>query len=141
MPVIVGDGTYNTHADHTREQRRGGTMTVDEYINAHEGRSRELLMQMRSILRQAAPQATERISYGMPTLYLHGNLVHFAAQKAHLGFYPSPSGITAFPEELLPYKTSKGAVQFPYDQPLPVQTIERIVRFRVEENLRKADKV
>ncbi len=82
-----------------------------------------------------APQAVEKISYQMPTFYLHGNLVHFAAQKHHIGFYPAPSGIAHFAKELSAYKTSKGAAQFPLDRPIPYDLIRQITVFRVQENL------
>ena len=75
----------------------------------------------------------------MPTFYLNGNLVHFAAYQKHIGFYPAPSAIVAFQDALRGYKTSKGAVQFPIDKPLPLDLITRIVAFRIEENLRSAD--
>jgi uncharacterized protein YdhG (YjbR/CyaY superfamily) len=91
------------------------------------------------VIHAAAPEATEKISYQMPTFFLHGNLVHFAAFKHHIGFYPVPSGIEAFAAELAPYKRSKGAVQFPLDQPLPHDLITRIVDFRVAENRQKAE--
>ena len=89
------------------------------------------------MIHQAAPEATEKISYQMPTFYLRGNLVHFAAFKHHIGFYPVPSGIAAFEEELAPYKRSKGAVQFPLDQAMPHELISKIVKFRAAENLKK----
>ena len=89
---------------------------------------------MRSTVQKAAPHATEKISYGMPTFYYNGNLVHFAAFKNHIGFFPTPSAIEAFEKELKSYKTSKGTVQFPLADPLPLQLIERIVKFRVKEN-------
>ena len=92
---------------------------------------------MRAAIASAAPDAAEKISYQMPTFVLEGNLVHFAAFKNHIGFYPTPSGITEFSEKLKPYKCSKGAIQFPLDMPLPIELIEQIVKFRVEENLRK----
>ncbi len=91
------------------------------------------------MIQEAAPEATETINYQMPTFVLHGNLVHFAAQKKHIGFYPTPSGIEAFQAELAGYKSSKGAVQFPLDQPLPLELIGRIVTFRVAENVRLAE--
>jgi len=93
---------------------------------------------LRTSIRSAAPDATEKMSYQMPTFYLNGNLVHFAAYRKHIGFYPTPSAIFAFRDELKPYKTSKGAVQFPIDKPLPLDLISRIVSFRVEENVRSA---
>ncbi len=91
---------------------------------------------LRAAIKSAAPQATEKMSYQMPTFHLNGNLVHFAAYKKHIGFYPAPSGITAYQEELKIYKTSKGAVQFPIDKPLPLDLIKKIVKFRVAENSR-----
>jgi len=93
---------------------------------------------MRSIIRKAAPKATEAIKYGMPTFVFHGNLVHFAACKNHVGFYPAPSGILAFQKELVGYSCSKGAIQLPLDRPLPVKLITGIVKFRVAENQEKA---
>lgn len=111
---------------------------VDAYISACPQAHRQILEQIREIIKTAAPEAKEIISYQMPTFYLKGNLVHFAAAKHHLGFYPSPSGISAFKEALAPYKTSKGAIQFPYNEPLPEALISDIVRFRVQENLSHA---
>ncbi|MBP1918026.1 iron chaperone [Youngiibacter multivorans] len=110
--------------------------TIDEYIAMAEEEDREALMEFRRVIHEAAPEATEKISYQMPTFYLHGNLVHFAAFKGHYGFYPAPTGIEAFKEDLSKYKGSKGAIQFPKDKPLPIELIERIVKFRVEENVK-----
>lgn len=110
--------------------------TIDEYIAKAEKEDREALMEFRRVIHEAAPDATEKISYQMPTFYLHGNLVHFAAFKGHYGFYPAPTGIEAFKEDLSKYKGSKGAIQFPKDKPLPIELIERIVKFRVDENLK-----
>ncbi|WP_088549143.1 iron chaperone [Paenibacillus aquistagni] len=112
--------------------------TIDAYISASSPEIQETLRALRTVIREAAPEAREKISYQMPTFELDGNLVHFAAFKKHIGFYPAPSGITAFQEELKGYKQSKGAVQFPNDQPLPYDTIRRIVQYRVEENREKA---
>ena len=92
---------------------------------------------MRQTIREAAPEAIETISYQMPTFKLNGNLVHFAAFKNHIGFYPTPSGIEQFKKELSPYKGSKGAVQFPLDKPAPFDLVKKIVIFRVKENLRE----
>lgn len=110
--------------------------TIDEYIAMAEEEDREALMEFRRVIHEAAPDATEKISYQMPTFYLYGNLVHFAAFKGHYGFYPAPTGIEAFKEDLSKYKGSKGAIQFPKDKPLPIELIERIVKFRVEENVK-----
>ena len=92
-----------------------------------------------SIDEAAAPEAEERISYQMPTFTLHGNLVHFAAFKNHIGFYPAPSGTETFRQELAPYQGSKGAIRFPITQPLPLELITKIVQFRVSENLSRAE--
>ncbi len=110
---------------------------IDEYISAAPPEVQQKLIEMRNVIRAAAPDAGEKISYGMPTFTLAGrNLVHFAAFKNHIGFYPVPSGIEAFLEELSKYKQGKGSVQFPLDQPLPLDLVTRIVRFRVAENLK-----
>lgn len=110
---------------------------IDEYIAKFPIEVQEKLQKIRKIVRDAAPEATEKISYQMPTFYLYGNLVHFAAYKKHIGFYPTPSGITSFDEELAPYKRAKGSVIFPLDKPIPYDLIDKIVRFRVDENLQK----
>lgn len=117
-----------------------GFENIDSYIETFPEDVQKKLKQMRSTVQAAAPQATEKISYQMPTFYLNGNLVHFAAFKNHIGFYPIPSGLVEFKEDLAGYKTSKGGVQFPLDKDLPLDLIGRIVKFRVEENLRKAKK-
>lgn len=114
--------------------------TIDEYISAFPSEIQALLEKMRLTIRKAAPHASEKICYRMPTFYLNGNLVHFAAFKHHIGFYPAPSGIDAFQDELGKYKTSKGAIQFPLDEPLPLKLVEAIVRFRVQENTNKISK-
>ena len=109
--------------------------TIDQYIDNFSPAIQALLRQMRDVITKAAPTAGEAIKYGMPTFTLHGNLVHFAAFKNHIGFYPGPSGIHAFTKEISKYKNSKGAVQFPLDEPFPVQLITKIVKFRVKESL------
>ncbi|WP_153976975.1 iron chaperone [Paenibacillus xylanilyticus] len=111
---------------------------VDEYISRFAPDVQVRLQALRQIIREAAPNAEEKISYQMPTYALHGNLVHFAAYKNHIGFYPAPSGIEAFRDELSAYKGAKGSVQFPLNQPLPEELIRRIVEFRVKENVEKA---
>jgi len=112
--------------------------TIDEYIAACPEFVQPILQKLRMTIHKAAPQAEEAIKYAIPTFVLHGNLVHFAAFKNHIGFYPAPSGIKAFKKELAAYKTSKGAIQFPIDKPLPLALISKIVKFRVKENLAKA---
>jgi uncharacterized protein YdhG (YjbR/CyaY superfamily) len=111
--------------------------TIDEYISVFPNNVQTILQTLRTVIKEAAPDATEKISYAMPTFYLNGNLVHFAAYKNHIGFYPTPSGIENFKEELSQYKNSKGAIQFPIDQPLPAELISKIVKFRVKENMSK----
>jgi len=111
---------------------------IDEYIARYPQEIQDILQQIRMTIWEAAPEAEEAISYQMPTFRLHGNLVHFAVFKNHIGFYPIPSGIEQFKEELSAYKVGKGSVQFPLDQPIPYDLIRRITLFRVEENQRKA---
>lgn len=114
----------------------GGSRLVDAYIAAFPGPVRERLEAMRDAIRAEAPEATERISYGMPTFYLRGNLVHYAAFKAHIGFYPTPSGTAEFQARLANYRHNKGSIQFPLDEDLPLSLVREIVRFRVAENRR-----
>lgn len=111
---------------------------IDAYIATFPNHIQERLTALRAAIRAAAPQAEETIRYQMPTFRLKGNLVHFAAHKNHIGFYPTPSGIAAFHDELSAYQGAKGSVQFPLDQPLPLDLVQRIVRFRVEEDLAAA---
>lgn len=111
---------------------------IDAYIAAFPEDIQQRLEAIRSVIRGLAPEAEEAISYGMPTFKLHGNLVHFAAFKHHIGFYPTPSGIQSFQEALSGYKGAKGSVQFPYTQPLPLDLIADIVKFRIEADLAKA---
>ena len=108
---------------------------IDRYIASFPEPVATYLSRLRQIIREEAPEAIQIVSYGMPTFFLRKNLVHFAAAKHHIGFYPSPSGVEAFKEELSAFKTSKGAIQLPLDAPLPELLIRKIVRFRVEENL------
>lgn len=119
------------------EKDRPAYRSVDDYIQSFPKQVQTKLKQLRQLIKQTAPDAREKISYRMPTFYLNGNLVHFAAYVRHIGFYPTPSGITNFQSELSPYKTSKGAVQFPIEDPLPVELIKKIVKFRVQENMKK----
>lgn len=112
--------------------------TIDEYIAGFPLEVQVVLEQIRATIRAAAPDATEAIKYGMPTFVQHGNLVHFAAFKNHIGFYPVPSGIAAFKAELSVYDQSKGTIRFPFGTPVPLALIARMVKFRLEENLRKA---
>ncbi len=119
------------------EKKPSPPTTIDEYIARCPADVQPILARIRAVIKEAAPQAVEKISYQMPTFYLRGNLVHFAAHPHHIGFYPTPSGIEAFKDELSAYKSSKGAVQFPLDQPIPYDLIGRIVKYRVSEALKK----
>ncbi len=121
------------------ENKRASFETIDEYITNFPAEVQEKLQTLREVIQAAAPEATEKISYQMPTFALHGNLVHFAAFPKHIGFYPDPSGIEAFKKELSAYKGAKGSVQFPLEMPLPYELISKIVKFRVAENLEKAE--
>jgi len=113
--------------------------SIDEYVAGFPPKTQAVLEEMRALIKASAPAATETISYAIPTFDLNGrHLVHFAGYENHIGFYPVPSGMEAFKEELKPYKQGKGSAQFPLDQPMPADLIRRIVEFRVEENTRKA---
>jgi uncharacterized protein YdhG (YjbR/CyaY superfamily) len=112
-------------------------ITIDDYINSFPKDIQGLLEQIRLTIKNAAPEAIETINYKMPTFQFNGNLVHFAAYKQHIGFYPAPSGIEAFKKDLSKYKWAKGSVQFPLDKPIPLDLIAEIVKFRVIENSEK----
>ena len=111
---------------------------IDEYIARYPADVQKLLQDVRKTIQAAAPQAEEAMAYGIPTFKLNGNLVHFGGFKQHIGFYPAPQGLEAFRKELSKYKGSKGAVQFPLDQPMPLALITRIVKYRVKQNQEKA---
>ena len=111
---------------------------IDEYIADFPPDIQKILQKVRLTIRRAAPKAEETIKYRMPTFTLNGNLVHFAAFKKHIGFYPTPTGTKEFQKELSIYKGAKGSVQFPLDQPIPFGLISQIVKFRVKENLARA---
>jgi uncharacterized protein YdhG (YjbR/CyaY superfamily) len=112
--------------------------SIDEYIASFPKETQKILKEIRATIKAAAPQAEEKISYQMPTFFLNGNLIHFAAFKNHIGLYPTPSGTEAFKEEIAKYKAAKGSIQLPIDEPMPLKLISRIVKFRVAENLQKA---
>lgn len=138
FPTLTGPDSYGILMKVTRRQymeTASQLSPIDAYISTFPANIQDLLNQMRQTIAQAAPQAVEKMSYGMPTFFLRKNLVHFAAAKNHIGFYPAPSGVLAFKDELAQYKTSKGAIQFPLDKPLPKELIARIVAFRVKENM------
>jgi uncharacterized protein YdhG (YjbR/CyaY superfamily) len=120
------------------EGNKAAYTTTDEYIALFPPEIQDILQTLRKVIKEAAPEAKEKISYQMPTFDLYGNLVHFAAYEHHIGFYPAASGISNFQDELSAYKGAKGSVQFPIGKPLPYDLITRIVRFRVQENTEKA---
>ncbi len=120
------------------QNEAGLPKNIDAYIAGFPADIQVILGKIRSTIRDAAPDAVETINYAMPTFTLKGNLVHFAAYKSHIGFYPAPSGIEKFKDEISKYKWAKGSVQFPLDKPVPYDLIRKIVLFRVEENLEKA---
>ena len=113
--------------------------SIDEYIEIFPEEIQKILQELRATIKAAAPDAEEKISYQIPTFALKGNLVHFAAWKKHIGFYPTSSGTQAFEHELSIYESAKGSVKFPIDKPLPLELIGKIVKFRVAENLKKAE--
>jgi len=120
------------------ESKKNTVNSIDEYIAKFPEEVQRILNELRAVIKESAPDAEERISYQMPTFALKGNLVHFAAHKNHIGFYPTPTGIQAFKEELSIYEGAKGSIKFPIDRPLPLELISKIVKFRVTENLKNA---
>lgn len=113
--------------------------SIDDYILSFPPEVQEILKTLRKVIKESAPDAVEKMSWQMPTFVLHGNLVHFAAYKNHIGFYPAPSGIDAFKQELSEYKGAKGSVQFPLNKPLPYDLVSKIVKYRVAENIKEAE--
>jgi uncharacterized protein YdhG (YjbR/CyaY superfamily) len=114
--------------------------TIDEYIKTFPKDVQSILKELRQVIKAAAPEAEERLSYRMPSFWLNGVLVYFAAFKSHIGFYPTASGIANFKEDLKGYKSAKGSVQFPIEKPLPFKLVSKIVKFKVAENLKKSSK-
>ncbi len=112
---------------------------IDEYISGFPEDIQSKLQEVRTTIHEAAPEASEAIKYAIPTFVLNGNLVHFAAFKNHIGFYPTPMGIEEFDNALSVYKQGRGSVQFPLDQPMPLALIAKIVKFKVKKNLKKAE--
>jgi uncharacterized protein YdhG (YjbR/CyaY superfamily) len=119
------------------ENEKKKYISIDEYVKCFPLETQKKLEELRAAIKMIVPDAEEKISYQMPTFTLNGNLVYFAAYKNHIGFYPTSSGIEAFKHEIKAYKSAKGTVQFPLDKPLPIDLISRIVKYRVEENLKK----
>ena len=111
---------------------------IDEFIAAYPKDIQQMLKELRTTIKKAAPEAEEAIKYGIPTFVQNGNLVHFAAYKEHIGFYPAPSAIREFKKELSKYGQSRGAIRFPLDKPLPLSLVTKMVKFRVKENMLKA---
>ena len=122
------------------EIKKEQVRTIDEYIATFPEYIQEILQKIRQAIKESAPQAQEAISYRIPTFKLNGNLVHFAAFKDHIGFFPTSSGVDAFQKELSGYETSKGTIRFPLDKPIPFDLIRKIVKFRVKENLERKRK-
>jgi uncharacterized protein YdhG (YjbR/CyaY superfamily) len=114
--------------------------TIEEYINSAPPAAREKLETITKLVREVAPQAQAKLSYGMPYFNLNGRLLYYAAFKDHIGLYPLKSGVAAFQKELNEYKTTPGTIQFPLNKPLPLELIRKIVAFRVQENLSKPKK-
>lgn len=122
----------------TKEPITSPVTSIDEYLAGLPESTQKILREVRATIKKAAPGAEEKISYAIPTFTLNGkNLVHFAAFKNHIGFYPAPTGSEAFKKELSVYKTGKGSVQFPLTQQIPLKLITKIVAFRVKETLLK----
>lgn len=119
--------------------QKTGFEKVNDYFTAYPEEVQELLWQARKVIREEAPGAEETISYGIPTFKLNGNLVHYAAFKKHIGFYPAPVGMEQFKKQLSAYVQGKGSVQFPVDKPMPLELIREIVRFRVAQNQAKTN--
>ena len=120
------------------DNKKAGFNSIDEYIQTFPEDIQKILREVRATIKSAAPDAEEKISYQMPTFFLKGNLIHFAAFKNHIGLYPTPSGTEAFKRELSIYQGAKGSVRLPIDKPMPLKLISKIVKFRVAENLKKA---
>jgi uncharacterized protein YdhG (YjbR/CyaY superfamily) len=121
------------------ENNKSAFTTIDEYIAIFPKEVQKILNELRAVIKASAPDAEEKISYQMPTFALKGNLVHFAAYKNHIGFYPTSSGIEKFKTDLSAYEGAKGSVKFPLDKPIPFDLISKIVTFRVKENLERAE--
>jgi uncharacterized protein YdhG (YjbR/CyaY superfamily) len=135
--ILHGKDWQTSGKENAMDGNAENPTTIDEYIAQYSEDVQQILTKIRAVIHEAAPQAVEKISYQMPAFYLNGILVYFGVSRHHIGFYPTPSGIEAFKEEISAYKWAKGSVQFPLDKPMPYDLIRRIVRFRVAENLQK----
>ena len=130
----------NSKVDAFMDKSKIQFKTIDDYIAPFPKNVRNILKELRLAIKETAPKVEETISYGIPTFDLNGrHLVHFAAYKKHIGFYPTPSGIKKFKEKLSAYKGAKGSVQFPLDEPIPYELVRKIVAYRVKENVEKAE--
>ena len=141
VPATGACGYRDTTEGQVNKMSNGSTAnSIDDYIAGFPPETQQVLKELRALIKASAPDATEKISYRIPTFVLNGHLVYFAGFEKHIGFYPTGSGVEAFKEELKPYKGGKGSVQFPLGQPLPTDLIRRIVEFRVGQNTGKASK-
>jgi uncharacterized protein YdhG (YjbR/CyaY superfamily) len=113
---------------------------VESFISRYPAEVQEILYKIRSIIKEVAPDAQEKLNYGIPTFTLNGNLVHYSGFKDHIGFYPTPSGVEKFKKQLSKYEGAKGSVKFPLDQPIPYDLIRKIAEFRVKEQRAKSKK-
>lgn len=123
-----------------REKPKPAFATVDDYIASYSGDVQQRMKTLRKIILESSPQITEKISWGMATFVLNGNLVHFSGEKKHMGFHPDPSAIETFKDRLEDYQYSKGTIQLPYDKPMPYELLREIVMFRVKEQKAKSKK-
>lgn len=114
--------------------------TIDEFIGSYPEPVQAILQELRLVIHEEAPEAGEKISYGIPTFTFHGNLVHFSAYDKHIGFYPGSGLIAEFAKELEPYETVKGTIRFPIDKPLPYPLIRKMVKSAIRRNLQKIKK-
>jgi uncharacterized protein YdhG (YjbR/CyaY superfamily) len=124
---------------YAEEESKSAYKTIDEYIQLFPAEFQEIMKKLRQVIKEAVPQAQEKISWQMPTFTLHGNLVHFAANKKHIGLYPGESGVAAFKDKITEYKSSKGAIQFPIDKPMPYELVAEIAKYRAAENIKWAE--
>jgi len=122
------------------KSQKNNFKTIDDYIKSFPKDIQKILEMVRQTIKKAAPEAEEAISYQMPTFKLNGNLVHFAAFKNHIGFYPTPSGTKEFKKEISVFRSGKGSIQFPIDKPMPLSLIKKIVKYRVKESVTAAKK-
>jgi uncharacterized protein YdhG (YjbR/CyaY superfamily) len=134
---LIGRRDYRAKK-RTMKSVRNGVGSMDEYIRGFPEEVQKILQEVRSTIKKAVPDAEETISYRMPAFRLKGILLYFAAYRRHIGLYPTASGIAAFKDELTGYKSAKGSVQFPIDQPMPLELIARIAKYRAEVNTGKS---